>query len=210
MFDKLIAGLKSELHKPLPGEEAQFLMAPLQRKKTAFSDIENAKVASVLILLYPHLDSAYVPFILRTSYEGTHGGQVSFPGGKSDTDDLTLENTALRESKEEIGIIAENTVIIAKLTSLYIPPSNFLVHPFLAYSEKRPDFKIDKSEVEKLLEVDISELLDESNKKMKQITHRATGTLMDTPYLDIQNETIWGATAMMISELNAIIRNALK
>ena len=211
MFDKFIRKISEQLGKLLPGEDAQFLMAPLLRKKGVSSvEKENAKTASVLVLFYPHLQSVYVPFILRASYEGTHSSQISFPGGKFDAEDVDLRNTAIREAKEEIGVHPEKIKILGKLTPLYIPPSNFLVHPFVGYTNERPDFSIDKNEVESLIEVDIVDFLDESKIKMKPIIHRSTGALMDTPYFDIHNQVIWGATAMMISELKIILHEALK
>ena len=211
MFDKFISKISDELQKPLPGEDAQFIMAPLQRKKGVSSkEKQKAKIASVLILFYPYHESVFVPLILRTSYEGTHSSQVSFPGGQFDPQDEHPETTALRETEEEIGINREKINLIGKLTPIYITPSNFLVHPFVGFANERLDFSIDKTEVEKLLEIDIYDLIDDSKIKIKQIIHRRTGTLKDTPYFDIQNQIIWGATAMIISELKIILENALK
>lgn len=212
MFDKLIADLKTEFKKALPGEDAQMQMAPLIRKHMHFYEEEKktAKISAVLILLYPCRNTTYFPLMLRTSYEGMHSSQVSFPGGKFSAADKDLYATALRETNEEFGVDPDKVNLLGELTTLYIPPSNFLVHPFVGYTTSRPDFSVDKNEVEKLLEVNIDELLDQSKRKTKKILQRSTGLMMETPYFDIQGETVWGATAMMISELNVMLNNSLK
>ena len=204
-FEKMIQSLESALSLALPGREVQFEMAPETSIKnhTEPSITSNAKESSVLILLYPDANSVKTVLILRNVYDGVHSGQVSFPGGKYEKHDHTLINTALREAQEEIAIRAEDVCVIGKLSKLYIPPSNFNVLPVVGYSIKKPLFECDKKEVQKVIEISIFDLLDKQFKKIKTINVR--GKRIIAPAYEIEGVTIWGATAMIISELMAIL-----
>src|SRR5690606_34915901 len=120
----------------------------------------TARQGAVLALLYPKNGELYTVLILRNIYEGTHSGQVSFPGGKREVEDKSLWHTALREANEEVGIMVENVKLIGELTKVYIPPSRFLVTPFLAYTHEAPDFKRDRIEVQRIIETPVSIFLD--------------------------------------------------
>ena len=167
------------------------------------------KISSVLVLFYPFNARIKLLLMLRPPYRGAHGGQVSFPGGKFEEGDITLERTALREAYEEVGFDPSRVNIIGRLTELYIPPSNFLVHPFVGYCTARPSFTINKREVEKLLEVEVQELLDETIVKTKTVEQSSTGIKFETPSFDLHGETVWGATAMILSELKEILKEIL-
>jgi len=206
-FDKLIPHLISAFEQPLPGPTAQMTMAPVPVDSDRFQLLErpNARKGGVLILFYPNDHNTLMPLILRPEYDGTHGGQVSFPGGKCEEIDDTVIDTALRESEEEIGIDRRDVTLIGKLSKLYIPPSNFSVEPIVAYTTKRPDFILDPFEVERLLELPVSKFIDPSYIKRKQLKPR-NGVILDTPYFHIDEYVIWGATAMMLGELIEMIK----
>ena len=191
----------------LGGLEAQFLLAPRLRLQYDAQKIaaNNPKRAGVLALFYPN-EQQETTFLLtqRASYQGTHSAQISFPGGKLDLNDANLQETALRETHEEVGIHPKNIEIIRELTDVYIPPSNFLATPFLGYTTKKPTFKLNH-EVAQTIEVLVSDLLDEKN---------ITSAILDTSYMKkvevpcfkIQDFIIWGATAMMLSEIKELLR----
>ena len=134
MFRNFLDCLKKRFKIELPGEEAQFSMAPFSRERIREIPKQNysPKLSAVLILLFPHNNSINTVLIQRPEYAGIHSGQIAFPGGKFEDDDIELSRTALRETSEEIGIITENIEIIGSLTDIYITPSNFLVRPFVA------------------------------------------------------------------------------
>lgn len=207
-FSLFIKNLESALHLPLPGEEAQFVMAPYQRalRKTALFANPSPKLSAVLVLIYPLQGEPHTLLMLRNSYDGVHSGQVSFPGGGKDDIDKTLEDTALREAEEEAGIRRNNVKIIGKLTKVYIPPSKFLVQPYIGFMEERPALKPDKKEVKQLIETPLQLIVDENTIKTKTI-RLGNGMLMEnTPYFDIYGNTVWGATAMMLGELKEILK----
>ena len=168
-------------------------------------DLSKARKGAVLILLYPHQDKINTVLTLRPSYDGVHSGQVSFPGGKLEPEDESLAAAALREAEEEVGLDRNEIKLIGNLSNLYIPPSNFLVSPFVGIMDKKPLLKKDDREVEKIIEVPITYFLDESIKGRKMITPREFVSF-ETPYYDVEGHTVWGATAMMLSEMMELIK----
>ncbi len=204
-FENLIQSLESALSLSIPGRDVQFEMAPETRLKhhTETAKASNAEESSVLILLYPDANSVKTVLILRNEYDGVHSGQVSFPGGRYEKHDNSLINTALREAHEEIAIRPEDVHVIGKLSKLYIPPSNFNVLPVVGYSIKKPLFECDKKEVQKVIEINIFDLLDKQFRKTKTINVRDKRIIV--PAYEIEGITIWGATAMIISEFLAIL-----
>jgi len=152
--------------------------------------------------------SIYTVLILRTSDHGVHSGQVSFPGGKKEESDRSLEDTALRETEEEIGIKKNDVKVIGHLSELYIPTSGFLVQPFVGYLNKKPLFHPDKNEVQKLIEVPLFLIMDDGIVKETTILKSKTRNQKSEiriPYFDIHGEVVWGATAMILSELKEIL-----
>ncbi len=206
MFRSFVDQLESLLSKELPGETAQFSMAPITRKR--LSDVSkenyNPKQSAVLILLFPEANSIKTILIQRSSYDGVHSGQIAFPGGQLDKSDADLKHTALRETFEEIGIPSKSVSVIGSLTDLYITPSNFLVKPFIGVLDQKPDFIIDTNEVAMVISTDLLELNNKDIRKEKSIL-QSGGFKIKTPYYEIEGLTVWGATAMMISELNAVV-----
>lgn len=203
-----ISELTEALKLGLPGENAQFKMEPLTRAKEIhrIRPEIKPKESSVLILFYEKNSELFTVFMKRTSYNGVHSGQISFPGGKFENFDHSLIATAFREANEEVGINEEEIKHIGELSYLYIPPSNFNVLPVLAYTHKRPNFVIDSKEVERLIEVPISLLINPEIIQNKEIKTRFNKRIK-VPCYFIDNEIIWGATAMIISELNELLKD---
>lgn len=196
-----IQNLKDALLRPLPGEEAQNNMAPAFRFKSP--TLKNPVKAGVLLLFYEKNQELTIVFTRRNVYEGHHSGQVSFPGGKEKASDKNILFTALRECEEEIGVDPNRVELLGNLSPLFIPLSNHYVFPVIGYCKELPSFQPDKREVNYLIECLIKQLLIPENRKKKY--RQVKNMLIETPYYDINNEHIWGATAMIISEFISLI-----
>ncbi len=208
MFSDFVEKLFLELQKELPGEEAHMEMAVLNRPTVAALKKlqKEPKRSAVLVLLYPVNSEAHFCLIQRPVYNGTHSGQIAFPGGKMEPEDDTLKETALREAWEEVGVIQEDVQILSELSQVYIPPSNFLVNPYIGFCDYRPKFKPQPSEVAAILEVPVHDLLNEDNVKQKKMKMSANGMVLNTPYFELSNQVVWGATAIMLAELKVIVK----
>lgn len=205
-FTAFIQKLKIRLQQPLPGQEAHSVMASETRLKLKMPiPNERTRESAVLILFYPSDNQVLMPLILRPQYDGVHGGQMAFPGGRAEKEDENLERTALREAQEEIGVRVSDVNILGKLTKLYIPPSNFHVQPVIGFMSRKPEFYPDPKEVDKVIEISIEEMKNPAIIGRKVLNVR--GIEIDTPFYDILDTTVWGATAMMISELLMVIES---
>jgi 8-oxo-dGTP pyrophosphatase MutT (NUDIX family) len=203
-FTKKIDALKIE---KLGGLNAQFKMAPKLRLKYDQDKIAASKPreAGVLVLFYPNIKNEMC-FLLtkRASYNGTHSAQISFPGGKTEKADTSLQETALRETFEEVGVQPLSVKIIRELTTVYIPPSNFLATPFIGFVDEKPTFILNH-EVEKEIEVLVSDLLDDANMSTV-VLDTSYMKKTDVPCFKINNHIIWGATGMMLSEIKELLK----
>jgi 8-oxo-dGTP pyrophosphatase MutT (NUDIX family) len=161
----------------------------------------------VLALLYPKEGETHIILILRNSYDGTHSGQISFPGGKREPMDKHLHATALREAKEEVNIDPKTVNILGELSQVYIPPSRFIVTPFLGYSLERPNFVPDKHEVAKIIEAPLSLFEGDTHLKQKPMYLNIAKKNIDVKFFDVFGHTVWGATAMMLKEISEILTN---
>ncbi|TVR77067.1 MAG: CoA pyrophosphatase [Chitinophagaceae bacterium] len=206
-LEDLVNFLTKRLKEPLPGWESQIKMAPKLRNPDSYKlpDKLKAKVGGVLIFLYNFEKTPYVLLMKRPDYQGVHSGQVSFPGGKKEDSDRNIIETAIREFSEETGVSKSNLTIIGSLSELYIPASNFYIYPTIAYSTQRPEMKPDKKEVAYLLEIKVRDLINDNLVKDKKITAVKNFELI-APCIEINNEIIWGATAMVISEFKTILQ----
>lgn len=201
----VVQAFREKLQYGLPGKNGQILMAPTPMDEARFVTQKEGKVkkGAVLILFYPRASGCAIPFIKRPVYSGIHSGQVALPGGKWEESDQTLAQTATRETQEEIGIESEKVNLLGKLSDLYIPASNFMVSPFVGFVEKEPEFFPDEIEVERLIHCDFTQLMDKKIKKKRNLRITDHYSIM-APYYAIENEMVWGATAMILSELMVI------
>ena len=190
----------------LPGKDAHVKMAPqpldLRRFTTSYS--EQPKKSGVLLLFYPDQGAVYFPLIKRPQYPGVHSGQVGFPGGKMEPSDPDILFTALREAEEEIGIDASKVVVLGRLTDLYIPTSNFLVSPVLGFVSEKPSFVPEQREVARIIATEVISLFHPEVRKQTQLAVGG-GMYLDTPYFAVEEEVVWGATAMILSELIQVL-----
>jgi NUDIX domain. len=170
------------------------------------SDPSIARDSSVLLLFYPKDGQLYLPFIKRTSGNTSHSGQISLPGGKYEESDSNRTVTAIRETNEELGVECKKIKILGFLTELYIPVSNFMVLPVLGYCKERPDFKLNTFEVEEVIEMPVQELLSKEN--ISKFSFTKNELTIHAPYFDAKGHKIWGATAMILSELREVFLRA--
>lgn len=207
-FPKYILQLKYRLSEPLLGYEAQKILEPITRKRFLEELIhaDPPKESAVMILLFPEKADLNVVFIQRVEYKGVHGGQVSFPGGKFEELDCSLLATSLRETEEEIGISAKQIEVLGLLTPLYIPPSNFNVHPYVGLVDCKPKFNQDDNEVKSVFTVPLKVLLEPETVQMKPIKIH-TGEEVLVPCFFVQEKVIWGATAMILNEFVEICKS---
>jgi 8-oxo-dGTP pyrophosphatase MutT (NUDIX family) len=205
---KFIEKLKAELLLNLPGIEAHLKLAPEIR----VNDLKtgqppaNALESAVLIILYPSEGRLNTVVILRNEYDGAHSGQISLPGGKKEHIDIDYKDTALREAQEEIGIIPANMEVLGQLSRFYVRPSNFIIYPFVAYHACRPIFSPDATEVQRVIEIDIFKEINYSKSVTKTLTFR-NNISVNAPGFIVDSEFMWGATAMIFSELIQVLNN---
>lgn len=195
----------------LPGDQAHNIMVPSQRleimKKLNFDQI-NPKNAGVMMLFYPKEGIAHLVLIVRNSYKGVHSSQIAFPGGKYEKEDADFMQTALRETCEEIGVRQEKIQVLKAFTHLYIPPSNFMVYPFLGVCRDEINFYPDPVEVADIIELPLTTFLSDSIVTSTEMTTSYAKSIV-VPAFQIEGHIVWGATAMMLSELKVVLNSVL-
>jgi hypothetical protein len=204
---EFISLLQTRLQHPLPGRDAQERMGARVKSMPATIPAD-AKPSAVLCLFFPLAGEWNILFIKRTVDGHAHSGQISFPGGRQEPEDADLKATALREAQEEVGVMSADVEIIGSLTQLYIPVSNFQVFPFVGYSQQQPKYNTSKSEVAYILEIPVKKLFHKDNKITTEVRPSSMpGLVMNVPAYNLENDSfIWGATAMILSELEEIIK----
>jgi 8-oxo-dGTP pyrophosphatase MutT (NUDIX family) len=201
--------IKEQFKLQLPGEEAQYRMSPIINSRKYKEPSDSYKVACVMALLHPKDEELFVTFIKRASShpDDKHAGQIGFPGGKFEDDDKSLIHCALRETEEEIGVSSSDIEVIGALSSLYVFASDFMVHPFVGYLDYKPQYKLQVEEVAGIYEVPLRKLIDPAYKVSRQV-RLSEGFFREAPGYDIDGDFLWGATAMISSELENVLINA--
>ncbi len=209
-FQEFSQSLRNSLKQPLPGSLAHQAALPPNRKSTDLSALKQDEIrkAAVLVLIENDNSQPKVVLILRSTYNGTHSGQVSFPGGKSEKEDSDFLDTALRETEEEIGINRADLEVLGALSPVYIPPSNFLVYPFVALSNKVLEKLPEEKEVAKIFTIALNQLFASETLRETEIKY-GSGQKVKVPAFNIAGLKIWGATAMMLAELKHLLRTNL-
>ncbi len=198
-----IEDVRAALKRPLPGLAAQARLAPPYRlEQLRQAPPDDARPAGVLILLYPQAGTLHFPLTRRTDGVEKHKGQISLPGGAQEEGESLLD-TALRETREEIGVALEAGSVLGGLSPMYIPPSGFLVTPFVAALPDRPAFSTLEHEVAELIEAPVTALLDPALVRREMWNLR--GVDVEVPFFQIGPHKVWGATAMVLSEFAAAI-----
>ncbi|NTW25590.1 MAG: CoA pyrophosphatase [Lentimicrobium sp.] len=202
-FSSQLIKIEHALTKELPGPVAHSRMAPAHRDRLINDSKgpEFARKSSVLILLFPDESGEInTAFIKRVEYDGVHSGQIAFPGGKSEETDTDLIDTALREAEEEVGIKRDSIRIIGKLSNLFVPPSNYIICPVVAKTHIKPDFIPDNFEVAEIFTVPLKHFLNPDYYGDGEILYK-NGQSVKVPGYYYEKYFIWGATAMILSEL---------
>ena len=179
-------------------------MAPRPRPQGP-ADGPPLRHAAALLLLYPGDGDWWLPLTVRASTLPHHTGQVSLPGGRLNAGE-TIEQAALREAHEEVGLPPSAVAVLGQLTPLPIPVSGHLLHPVVGVAASRPRFTIAEGEVDRLLETRLSHLREPSTVRWQErIRERPPGGIMQVPYFDVEGAQVWGATAMVLAELLAVL-----
>lgn len=196
----------------LPGEAIQLKMAPIERileMKAQAREAKKARQAGVLALFYPASNNEiHLVLILRKTYKGVHSAQIAFPGGKKEVEDASLLETALRETEEEVGVTRTSVSVVKKLTEVYIPPSNFFVQAYIGITPTTPHFIPQESEVEEVIEVPLVHFMDDTILVTKTLS-TSYATNIEVPAFLLNGHVVWGATAMILSEVRELLKAVL-
>ena len=207
-FDEFLKYAPKVLNVELPAMNAHRKMVPPNReellKNTDFTKIKPKK-AAVMLLFYPKEMQTHLALIVRTSYNGVHSSQIAFPGGKVEVEDSDLQQTALRETHEEIGVHPTTINVVRAFTEVYIPPSNYMVHPFFGYSHDELTFELQEDEVAGIVELPLKDFLDD-NIIVTNTMNTSYAGIIEVPGFQIEEHFIWGATAMILSELKETLK----
>jgi len=202
--------LANQLKNPLPGSMAHepLRATPIGSIKPKFEHQVHPKPGSVLILLYEEEGKILFPLTKRPDYLGTHGGQISLPGGKAEPGE-SIFDTALREAEEEIGVSAKQIEILGTLSEFFVIPSNFMVTPVVGFLKGSPKFNPDPKEVVKILHGSLDELVLDDAVRTKEILAAKMFPML-APHFEIEEEVVWGATAMILNEFRVVVRELSK
>jgi len=205
MYSTIKTYLKETLKGELPGTRAHSKMLPPGRRlKFVENELATVKQSSILLLLFPEGDHLYTCLTKRPRTMRYHPGQISFPGGKVEKEDLSAEMTALREAREEVGLDHTGIEILGKLSDLYVEVSKFSIQPFLAWVDQKPDFVVDFGEVEELILFPVSDFV--RNEVISETEMETVSGSLQVKYYPFNGEIVWGATAMILSELIEILK----
>jgi len=204
-LEDAVEGLARLLRATLPGVSAQQVMAVAPRTPRPEGVLPgDMRKSAVLLLIYPHRDRLWLPLIRRAPQLRQHAGQYALPGGESEPTDPSLWHTALREAREEIGLDPRGVTCLGALTPLEVPVSNHMLYPFVGYSPMRPEFRLQADEVDDLVELPLDVLLEQDARSVEE--RDLSGRRARVPFYRYEHAIVWGATAMVLSELEAILR----
>lgn len=193
----------------LPGEDAHLEMIPFRKPSSSYRlKYNTVKHSAVMCLIFEKNDELFGLLMERTEDGGAHSGQISFPGGKKEFEDNNLQETALRETHEEIGIPHNSVTVLGELTSVYIPVSNFLVQPFIGAIESDFQLNLSQVEVKSVFDFSIKELLNPDSKTLETIKNHKGVNMKNIPCFSLNNRIVWGATAVILNELKCVFKNA--
>ena len=187
----------------LPGSTAHAGMMPEGRSLSMFSKADSCVHSAVLLLLFEQQDSVRIVFIKRAEYNGVHSGQIAFPGGRAEPEDADFWQTAVRETVEEAGI-NQTVNYLGRLSDLFVPPSGYLIHPYVGFVAEKPDYVPDLHEVTKVFDEDLSWFIQPEAKG--EIQYKSGHKSGIAPCFKSQNHIIWGATAMIFNEFLLLLR----
>ena len=210
-FQEFLEYVPKLMKAELPAEVSHIKMAPLERIESLKNfniGIKKPKIAAVMMLFYPKNGITHLVLIVRNSYKGVHSAQIAFPGGKYEHQDEIFENTALRETHEEVGVHPNSMEIIKTFTPMYIPPSDFMVHPFLGICKEEIIFVLDPTEVANIIELPLTVFLSDTIVTDTKLTTSYANDI-NVPAFKIEEHIVWGATAMMLSELKDVLKAVL-
>ena len=195
----LIPLIQSRLRSPLPGHQSHRQVMN-HRRSVKNVDFESLKPrrSAVLLHFYLKAEELHLSYIERPKYKGVHSGQISFPGGKVEEQDASMLHTAIREANEEVNISIKDVEVIGTLSEIYIPPSNFLVQPYVSFQKDRPDFIPQLREVHQIIEVPLSDLM---NQELRSFEIPREGGKLEVKGYSVGGRVLWGATAMITKEL---------
>lgn len=196
--------IRQLLSQPLPGHLSHMKMAPesrLRELKQQKAVPDSARKSAVMILFFNEDERLKMVMIRRSLYVGVHSGQMAFPGGRYEETDSTIEHTAFREIEEEIGISKDKIQLLGRMSDIYVPPSNFLISIFVGYLSEKPIYNIDEREVAGVVEIDFEELINPTIITSKSFYVPSSGQSFPAPCYATSQCDIWGASAMVISEL---------
>ncbi len=207
MFEQFSIELHQAFQRPLPGEAAHQPLKPYLNisKNIDVPQLIKPRLGAVMALIYPVKNEPHLLFIERPVYDGVHSGQIAFPGGKIEKKDASYLDAALRETQEEIGVDPGKIAVVGPLSNVFVFASNFMVYPYVGILQEPPLLILEEKEVASVLQVPLHTFLQPEIIKEKPIKNALGFTLM-APYYDIEGKVLWGATAMMVSELAAIIQ----
>lgn len=211
-FNAFLKSVAKVRNLELPGERAHLYMFPPYREELMEMmkvQRRNARKAAVMVLFYP--DRAYhtnLVLILRKTYKGVHSAQVGFPGGKVELEDQSMLHSAIRETEEEVGVRQGDIQVIKSLSNVYIPPSNFSVYPFLGVLDYTPLFTKQDEEVEDILEITLADFLSDHNVVTKPVM-TSYEREVEVPAFYLCGQTVWGATAMILSEVKELLKQVI-
>ncbi|MDD3079385.1 MAG: arsenic resistance N-acetyltransferase ArsN2 [Paludibacter sp.] len=202
--------IRQKLSGSLPGEIAHLKMAPEHRIKELQKmkgDFSKARKSAVMVLLFHENEKLKIIYIRRSFYVGIHAGQIAFPGGRFEESDVEIVHTAFREIEEEIGIKKDKIELLGRLSDIYVPPSNFLISIFVGYLNEKPEYQRSEREVAEIIEVDYEEFLKQNVVKEKSFLVPSEKKSVFSPYYDVANIELWGASAMVTAELLDILKS---